>query len=213
MDPVWLALMSGTFGALLASGLAFATQLYLSRRAERQEADRERVSTVLEFTGRSSAMVMWAIYVNGHVSKATEPMTLPAILVRQFSTVDLQDVATAFISHTTELVRLHGHLVATQGREMQSVADDIVATTLAIVEGYLSPKESRTRWRTWIKPFAPADLRLLKDLEQHRARVCREFELLILAKCSTLKGRELSRELPSAEHKRDHVLGRAKPDA
>jgi hypothetical protein len=136
---------------------------------------------------------MWAAYLHVHVSKATQPGTLPAVLIRQFSTVNLENVASTAVDHMTELLRLRGHLLAMEGRSVEPLVDDVVSSTMEIVTGYLSPVESRAPLKRLLSPFPPANRVQLRELDRKRAQTCQELEMLALSHCSTLKGRELAR--------------------
>lgn len=149
---------------------------------------------VLEFTGRANAMVIWSSYVHAHASKAVELATQPAILLRQFQSFDLKDMGNSLSLHLTELIRGGRHLVANEGGLVQTHVDDVVGTTVKIVEGYLNPAETRPKHLKWFSPMPPANRGLQEELQVRLAKTSEELELLVLRHCSTLKGSELARD-------------------
>lgn len=193
MESIWIAVLGGTAGAALTALATIGLQIFLTRRAERRQDDKDRIAMVLEFTGRANAMVIWSSYVHAHASKAAELATLPAILLRQFQSFDLKDMGNSLALHLTELIRAGGHLVANEGSLVQTQVEDVVGTTVKIVEGYLNPAETRPKHLKWFSPMPPANRGLQKELQAHLAKKSEELELLVLGRCSTLKGSELAR--------------------
>lgn len=192
VESLWIAVLGGTAGAALTALATVGLQLFLTWRAERRQDDRERVAMALEFTGRANAMVIWSSFVHVHASKAAEPATLPAIILHQFQPVDLTDMGNTFALHLTKLIRAGGHLVAYEGGLVQAEVDDVVTTTVKIVEGYISPAEARPKHLTWFSPMPPANRLVQSELKAHLAKASQELELLVLGRCATLKGSELT---------------------
>lgn len=193
VESIWIAVLGGTAGAALTALATIGLQIFLTRRAERRQDDKDRIAMVLEFTGRANAMVVWAAYVHAHAAKAAELATTPAILIRQFQPLDIRDMANSFVSHLTELVRAGGHLVANEGRQVQPCVQEVVDTTTKLVKGYLNPVESRPRYFKLFSPVPPVDLERQKDMQVRLASKSQELELLVLGRCSTMQGAELAR--------------------
>ncbi len=193
VEPIWIAVLGGIAGAALTALATIGLQIFLTRRAERRQDDKDRIAIALEFTGRANAMVIWSGYVHAHASKAAELRTLPAIVLGQFQPFDLKDMGNGFASDLTELTRCGRHLVASEGRLVQTQVEDVVSTTVKIVKGYLSPAETRPKHVTWFSPKPPVNHALQNELQAHLATVSQELELVVLGRCSTLKGSELAR--------------------
>lgn len=194
MDAVWIALLSGAVGALIASGAAFGTQLYLTRRAERQRADEQRLSTLLDFTGRADAAVIWAAHVHSHAAAASSAKAVPSIVLRRLQPFDLKDLATSYGAHVTALIRDGGRLMATEGASVQAPVRDVVDFTLKLLVCYLSPVETRPKYQRWFAPLAPIDKSKVEHLRLGLNDACHRLEVQVLANCRTLEGSQL-REL------------------
>ncbi len=194
MEGIWLSLLSGVIGAVVAVMGTFWAQFYLRRRDERQQADRERVATVLDFTARANAMAMWAAYIHAHTSQTRKWGSVPALLLRQLPPVDLKDMATTYITYVTELLRVGGQLVSMEGIAIKSKVDDVAKTTFELAQCHLSPEDNRSELRRAFHPAKPLDKARVARLRKRQLEAATQLELAVLARCSTMKGHEVAKE-------------------